>query len=137
MELVRVRDRGQITIPRSMREALGLGETGGMLLAYVEDGRLILEPVNRPSGDLLSIIGLLPSRGDADVREARREAQRERAERWSERHEGVNQLVRNGERAVAARRGKQGAFAVRGYVRGSHAVEQETATARDPAGVER
>lgn len=84
MELLRVRERGQITIPKTLREKLGVGENA-TLLAYVENGRLVLEPVPQPSGDLLSIIGLLPSRGKVDAKEARREAQRQRAERWIER----------------------------------------------------
>lgn len=43
METLRVRARGQVTIPKAMREALGLGEAGGMLLSYVEDRRLVFE----------------------------------------------------------------------------------------------
>lgn len=53
-----------------------------MLLSYVEDRRLVFEPVNQPSGDLVRIVGLLPSSGDVDVQVARREAQRKRGERW-------------------------------------------------------
>src|SRR5690606_11391623 len=65
MELLRVRERGQITISKTLREKLGVGENS-TLLAYVENGRLILEPVPEPRGDLLSIIGLLPSRGKVE-----------------------------------------------------------------------
>ena len=85
MELLRVRERGQITIAKALREQLGIGDNS-VLLAYVERGRLILEPVPEPGGDLPSIIGLLPSRGEVNPKGARREAQRQRAERWRERH---------------------------------------------------
>lgn len=81
MEFLRVCERGQITIPKTKRETLGLDE-GAMLLAYVEDGRLILEPVNQPSSNLLSIIRLLPSRGVVDAKAVSREAHRKRSERW-------------------------------------------------------
>lgn len=47
MELLRVRERGQITIAKALREQLGIGDNS-VLLAYVERGRLILEPVPEP-----------------------------------------------------------------------------------------
>ncbi|HEY8414798.1 MAG TPA: AbrB/MazE/SpoVT family DNA-binding domain-containing protein [Thermaerobacter sp.] len=138
MELLRVRERGQITISKTLREQLGVGENS-TLLAYVQNGRLILEPVPQPRGDLLSIIGLLPSRGEVDAKEARREAQRRRAQRWTERHgevnEGeVNELARSVARALEARRVKGAATVLKVSLK---RAKQQAAAAEDPAGVER
>ncbi|ADU50753.1 hypothetical protein Tmar_0632 [Thermaerobacter marianensis DSM 12885] len=125
MELLRLRERGQITISRALREQLGIGDHS-MLLAYVEKGRLILEPIPEPRGDLLSIIGLLPSRGVVNPKDARREAQRQRAERWSERHGEASWLT--GAQASSLRGGI-------GPIKSWFGRETETAIAAEPAGV--
>jgi AbrB family looped-hinge helix DNA binding protein len=44
MVLVRLKQRGQITLPKAVRERLNLRE-GDLLRVSVEDGRMILEPV--------------------------------------------------------------------------------------------
>ena len=124
MELLRVRERGQITISKRLRKQLGVGENS-TLLAYVENGRLILEPLPQPRGDLLSIIGLLPVRGEVDVKAARREAQRQRAERWAECQGEGNSFPPH---RPARRRA-----AAQGYCR-CQETEREAVAARDPAG---
>ena len=42
--LVKISDRGQLTLPAAIRRSLGIGP-GDTLQARIEDGRLILEPV--------------------------------------------------------------------------------------------
>lgn len=43
MTLIRLKQRGQITLPKAAREQLNLKE-GDLLRLLVEDGRVILEP---------------------------------------------------------------------------------------------
>ena len=121
MELLRLRERGQITISKALRERLGVGDNS-VLLAYVEKGRLILEPLPEPKGDLPSIVGLLPSRGDVNPKEARREAQRQRAERWGEHHGKGSGLMGVGVRPMRT----DGPIKL--------LFERETAMAAEPAG---
>ena len=44
VRLVKLLRRGQITIPKEFRDALGLGP-GDRLSVVLEDGKLVLEPV--------------------------------------------------------------------------------------------
>lgn len=44
MALIRLRQRGQVTLPKAARERLNLKE-GDLLRLSVEDGRVVLEPV--------------------------------------------------------------------------------------------
>lgn len=41
-----VRDKGQITLPREVRQALGIGR-GSVLEVRLEEGRLVLEVIAR------------------------------------------------------------------------------------------
>ncbi len=47
MVVVRLKARGQLTVPRAIRERLGLRE-GDLLRLSVEEGRLVLEPLRAP-----------------------------------------------------------------------------------------
>mgnify|MGYP000094192966 FL=1 len=59
MEIVKVTRRYQVTLPKSIREKLGI-QIGDFLRVKVENGRIILEPLisrkNKPIEDMLSIV---------------------------------------------------------------------------------
>lgn len=83
-EIVRVSEKGQATIPKSLREKFGI-ETPGEVFVYESDGRIVVEPV--PSlDDLHGIHAGDREPGDvtARVRELRaedRQREREQADR--------------------------------------------------------
>jgi AbrB family looped-hinge helix DNA binding protein len=70
--LVRIRDKGQVTLPLEARKQLGLQE-GDLLEASVDNGRLVLElvvrstekPVAVPSSNLEDLVGIMNLGGDA------------------------------------------------------------------------
>ncbi len=47
MQVVRVRQKGQVTLPKRVREKLGIGE-GDLLRVEAEGGQVVLEPL-RPT----------------------------------------------------------------------------------------
>ncbi|WP_440766449.1 AbrB/MazE/SpoVT family DNA-binding domain-containing protein [Natronorubrum sp. DTA7] len=84
--VVRVSQKGQATIPKSLREKFGI-ETPGEVFVYEDEGRIVVEPI--PSIDEL---GGIHATGDRDsgeildrVRELREDEKRrenDRAERF-------------------------------------------------------
>lgn len=72
MTLVRLKQRGQITLPKAARERLNLRE-GDLLRLLVEDGRVILQPATprRPLpvwvdvGHLGRLVGIVSLGGNA------------------------------------------------------------------------
>ena len=59
--------KGQITLPKDMRDALGL-EPNDTLMLTVDDGRLILTPKNVKFSDLAGFLGAPPN-GPATLEE--------------------------------------------------------------------
>ena len=76
--VVRVREKGQVTLPLEVRRQLGLRE-GDLLEASVKDGQIVLElvvrrrpvPVLGTIDQLDSLIGMASLGGDAVVDSAR------------------------------------------------------------------
>ncbi len=66
-----ITSKGQITIPKSVRDALGLAE-GQQVIFMLEDGRAYLHPVARKS--LLELRGVAAGLRPFPGREAEREA---------------------------------------------------------------
>lgn len=83
-EIIRVSPKGQATIPKSLREKLGI-EAPGEVFVYEEDGRIVVEPVpsveqlhgihadDRESGEVLA--------KTRELRDRDRRREDERAER--------------------------------------------------------
>ncbi len=59
-----VSEKGQITIPKALRDRLGL-LPGQRLEAHAEGGRLVLNKIVR-SGGIESVVGILPRDGGTD-----------------------------------------------------------------------
>ncbi len=59
MEIVKVTRRYQVTLPKNIREELGI-QIGDFLRVKVENGRIVLEPLiprkKKPIEDMLSIV---------------------------------------------------------------------------------
>lgn len=70
--------RGQTTIPKHIRERLGL-EAGDRVLFLVKDGEVVLQPVKHGLRDLQGSVK--PRRKPEDFDEVRREVRRRVAER--------------------------------------------------------
>lgn len=80
-KIVNVSQKGQATIPKSLRERFGI-ETPGEVFVYEEEGRIIVEPV--PSPDELHGIHAgdhEPGEVLAQTREVRDEEEEREAER--------------------------------------------------------
>ena len=78
MAVVRVHRKGVIVLPKSVREAAGI-EEGMLLEVSVEDGRVVLKPLDlwdRVWGS---------GRGKGSVEEAELELDREEEEFWAQR----------------------------------------------------
>jgi len=77
-----VNEQGRVTIPAQLRRELGI-ESGSSLVAYVDDGRLILEPraylVARIQREARASLVSGGSVVDELINERRREAVREQA----------------------------------------------------------
>lgn len=86
MAVVQVLQRGQITIPKALRDQIG-AETGTRLLTYAEGTRIILEVLPQKRS-ILDLAGILPHRGPVDLEHARREAQADRSRRWLDKTRG-------------------------------------------------
>ncbi len=69
-EVVRVSQKGQATIPKTLREKFGI-ETPGEVFIYEDDGRIIVEPI--PSLEELGGIHADTDRERGDVLERVRE----------------------------------------------------------------
>ncbi|HEY8417599.1 MAG TPA: AbrB/MazE/SpoVT family DNA-binding domain-containing protein [Limnochordales bacterium] len=89
MATVRVQPRGQITLPKAIRDLFDLRE--GAELLVVPDGEsriaLVVLPKPRSVFDLGDLVD--PARGPADFREARKLGRKYRAERLMERLKGA------------------------------------------------
>ena len=76
--VVRIREKGQVTLPLEVRRQLGLRE-GDLLEAAVKDGRIVLElvvrqtyePVATPIYNLHGLAGIVSLGGDAVADSAR------------------------------------------------------------------
>jgi AbrB family looped-hinge helix DNA binding protein len=76
--VVRIREKGQMTLPLEVRRQLGLRE-GDLLEAAVKDGRVVLElvvrrgdaPVSVPVQQLGALMGIVSLGGDAVADSAR------------------------------------------------------------------
>lgn len=79
--IVRVSQKGQVTIPQELRETFGI-ETPGEVIVYEEHGRIIIEPVPSPD-ELHGIHAGEHEPGDVieRVREIRDEKKRKQATR--------------------------------------------------------
>jgi AbrB family looped-hinge helix DNA binding protein len=82
-KIVNVSQKGQATIPKSLRERFGI-ETPGEVFVYEEEGRIIVEPV--PSPDELHGIHA-GDHGPGEVLEKTRAVRDEEKEREAERAE--------------------------------------------------
>lgn len=78
-ELAKVSSKGQITIPKPIRDALGIQKQDKVLF-LLEDDRAILTPLrHRP---LSALAGALPAtRGDQGLQDIREQIRRELGER--------------------------------------------------------
>ncbi|HZQ38635.1 MAG TPA: AbrB/MazE/SpoVT family DNA-binding domain-containing protein [Dehalococcoidia bacterium] len=74
MSTATITSKGQITIPRDIREKLGLRQ-GDQLLFSVEDGKAVAYPLWR--GDIRELAGIIKGRVSYQGREAERESARQ------------------------------------------------------------
>lgn len=81
-EIVRVSQKGQTTIPKSLREKYGIG-TPGEVFIYEEGERIVVEPV--PSLEELEGIHATGDRDPGDVIEKVRKLKREERQREKKR----------------------------------------------------
>ena len=83
--IVKILPRGRMTLPRAIRERVGLAE-GDDVLVYVDgEGEIVLSPLPRPRslkelGNVLAVDRL------AEKAEARAAVRNQRARRWAEEH---------------------------------------------------
>ena len=83
--VVKILQRGQMTLPKVIRERVGLTE-GDDVLVYVNgDGEIVLSPLPRPRslkelGNVLAVDRLV------EKAEARDAVRKQRARRWAEEH---------------------------------------------------
>ncbi len=82
MAVLKVRQRGQLTLPKEMRSLLSIQENGN-LLASVQGNSIILTPLPETSDDIENLVGLLPPNTGVNLQEARKAAQQDRAEKRS------------------------------------------------------
>ncbi|MBI4495265.1 MAG: AbrB/MazE/SpoVT family DNA-binding domain-containing protein [Chloroflexi bacterium] len=73
MSTATITSRGRITIPRQVREAIGL-DSGDQVVFVIEDGKAYLHPVHRRGLERLR--GIARGRAPFPGREAEREAAR-------------------------------------------------------------
>lgn len=81
-EVVRVSQKGQATIPKSLREKFGI-EAPGEVFIYEDEGRIVVEPI--PSLDELGGIHADGDRERGAVLDRTRELRAEEREREAER----------------------------------------------------
>lgn len=80
MPVVKLLQRGQLTLPKAVRDEAGVAE-GDDLVVYVSGkGRVVLEVLPR-TGGLEEIIGIAQPVKPLDVGDARRQVRTERARR--------------------------------------------------------
>ncbi len=83
MPVVKLLQRGQLTLPKAVRDEAGVSE-GDDLVVYVSGkGRIVLETLPR-TGSLEELIGIAQPVKPLDVEDARRRARVERARRRME-----------------------------------------------------
>lgn len=78
MTIVRVTSKGQATLPKELRDKLGI-EAPGRVSVREEDGRIVIEPV-RSLAELREMLRNAPGPSLAELREENRRAE-ERGER--------------------------------------------------------
>lgn len=84
--IVKVLQRGQLTLPKAIRDRVGL-EEGDDLLVYVNgEGQIVLNPLPRPRS-LRELGDLIKLDQPVDPTAARREVRADRARRWAEKHD--------------------------------------------------
>lgn len=85
--VVKVLQRGQLTLPKAIRDRVGLAE-GDDLLVYVNgEGQIVLNPLPRPRS-LRELSDLIKLDQPIDREAARRKVRAARARRWAEKHDG-------------------------------------------------
>ena len=76
--MAKITSKGQLTIPKEIREALGVKQ-GDQILFFVEDGKAVIYPVR---GNLLDLRGSLkPKEVPEDLEKVRKEVKRKVARR--------------------------------------------------------
>ncbi len=87
MRTVKLLPRGQLTLPKAVREEAGLSEGDDLVVYVAGKGRIVLETLP-PPGSLEELIGTVQPVKPLDVEDARRQAQSERTRQRRERREG-------------------------------------------------
>ncbi|GAB6875591.1 AbrB/MazE/SpoVT family DNA-binding domain-containing protein [Thermaerobacter litoralis] len=88
MAIVKILQRGQMTLPKAIRERVGL-EEGDDVLVYVNgEGEIVLYPLPRPRS-LKELGSVLKIDRPVDTGEAREAIRASRARRWGEK-QGVD-----------------------------------------------
>lgn len=83
--VVKILQRGQMTLPKAIRERVGL-EEGDDVLVYVNgEGEIVLYPLPRPRS-LKELGSVLKIDRPVDTEEAREAIRASRARRWAEKH---------------------------------------------------
>lgn len=81
MTIVRVGRRGQVTLPRDIREALGIRE-GRKMVCYVnEAGDIVLHPLPAPKS-VDEVAGLIQGKGRYSFEEALEQAESRYTQEW-------------------------------------------------------
>lgn len=63
---MRISERGQITIPKKLRDRFGLTQGAELEIAPVEDGLLIRMRKEQPEHPFQGVVGILPPAGIVD-----------------------------------------------------------------------
>lgn len=100
--IVKILQRGQMTLPKAIRKRVGL-EEGDDVLVYVNgEGEIVLYPLPRPRS-LRELGSVLKIDRPVDKREARGAIRTNRARRWAEKH-GLQEMGTQALAQVAAGR---------------------------------
>jgi len=83
MPVVKLLQRGQLTLPKAVRDEAGIAEGDDLVIYVTGKGRVMLEALPRPAG-LENLIGIVRPVKTLDVEDARRQAQIERVRRHME-----------------------------------------------------
>lgn len=83
MPVVKLLQRGQLTLPKAIRDEAGVAEGDDLVVYVTGKGRVVLEALPR-TGGLEELIGTARPVKPLDVEDARRQAQTERVRRRME-----------------------------------------------------
>lgn len=101
--IVKVLQRGQLTLPKALRDRVGMAEGDDLLVYVTGDGRIVMEVLPR-TRSLTDLMGSAKPVKPLDIEDARRKARSDRARR-----RGLNDGMERALAQVAATTDPEGA----------------------------